>query len=126
MLLWFKQLVPCSLSALLFFGAFGLSAHAGMLSTDQVLNTSNIATEKQKIRTGLARENVRQALLEHGVQPELVEARLDQLTDSEIHELAQKFDELPAAAGVGAVLLASGIATLIIEFLGITDLTTTF
>ena len=123
---WEKQTGLCSMALALLLFCIGGQLHAGMLSTEQVLSTSTIAADKQTVRTGLARESVRQALLEHGVKPEMVEARLDQLTDTEIHELAQKFDELPAAAGVGVVLLAAGIAILIIEYLGFTDLTTTF
>ena len=74
----------------------------------------------------LQRDDVRQALLAHGVAPKNVEQRIDQLTDDEIQQLAQQFDQLPAASGVGLVLFASGPIVLMLELLGYTDLTTTF
>lgn len=104
----------------------GLSVQAGMIGTEQVLKQQRVQTDIQKIQTALAREDVKQLLLTHGVTAQQAQLRIDQLTDQEIHQLANRFDELPAPAGVGVLLLLSGPAMLLLEYIGMTDLTTAF
>lgn len=99
---------------------------AGMIGTDQVVKQQRILTDKQKIQHALARKDVKQLLLSHGVTPQQAQQRIDQLTDQEIHQLANEFEELPAAGGAGLILLMSGPAILLLEFMGMTDLTTAF
>ena len=65
-------------------------------------------------------------MLAHGVDPDHVQLRINQLTDQEIQQLAQRFNELPAASGVGLVLFATGPIVFMLELMGYTDLTTTF
>ena len=103
------------------------SVQAGMISTHQIDGIVDLENhERAIIHTTLQREDVRTALLEHGVDPTHVEQRLNQLTDQEIQQLANRFDELPAASGVGAVLFATGPIVFMLELMGLTDLTTTF
>ena len=99
---------------------------AGMIGTDQVVKQQRVLTDKQKIQHALARKDVKQLLLSHGVTPQQAQQRIDQLTDQEIHQLANEFEELPAAGGAGLILLMSGPAILLLEFMGMTDLTTAF
>lgn len=102
------------------------SAFAGMIGTDQVVQQQRVLADKQKIQNALARKDVKQLLLAHGVTPQQAQQRIDQLTDQEIHQLANEFEELPAAGGAGLILLMSGPAILLLEFMGMTDLTTAF
>lgn len=47
--------------------------------------------------------------------------RLDRLTDSELQQLAQKSEELPAGQGVLGVVLAIILILVILDLLGATD-----
>ena len=62
-----------------------------------------------------------QALSEYGVNQEQVSQRLDRLTDSELQQLAQKSEELPAGQGVLGVVLAIILVLVILDLLGATD-----
>lgn len=101
-------------------------AQAGMIGTEAINSTHHSKTHKQLVHSVLDREDVKQALLAHGVNPQHVQQRIDQLTDQEIQQLANQFDQLPAASGVGLVLFATGPIVFMLELMGFTDLTTTF
>ncbi len=102
------------------------AAFAGMITTEQFNADASVKSERQLIQSTLLRDDVRQALLAHGVDPAHIQQRIDQLTNQEIQQLAQQFDELPAASGVGLVLFATGPIVFMLELMGLTDLTTTF
>jgi len=99
---------------------------AGMITTEQFNVNTPVKSERQLIQSTLLRDDVKQVLLAHGVDPAHVQQRIDQLTDQEIQQLAQQFDDLPAASGVGLVLFATGPIVFMLELMGFTDLTTTF
>ena len=115
------------LATCLIFASMTFSyAHAGMIATESVNVKHQSDTNKQLIRTALLRDDVKQVLLNHGVDPKHVQRRINQLTDQEIQQLATQFNQLPAASGVGLVLFATGPIILMLELMGFTDLTTTF
>ncbi len=101
-------------------------ANAGMLSTQQIEVSMSTSSQHQMVMTTLQRDDVRNALIKHGVDPAHVQQRIDQLTDQELQQLAEQFDTLPAASGVGLVLFATGPIVFMLELMGYTDLTTTF
>jgi hypothetical protein len=96
------------------------AAHAGLASTESVLTTTQAQQDRDRINTLLARDDVKAQLVAYGVQPATVHARVDSLTDQEIHSLAGKLDELPAGGdGLGTVL---GIALIVFLVLLFTDI----
>ena len=103
-----------------------LSVQAGMIATKQVVEQQRAQADKQTLLNELAREDVKQLLLAHGVTPQHAQQRIEQLTDREIRQLSARFNELPAPAGAGVLLLIPGSAMLLLEFMGMTDLTTAF
>jgi hypothetical protein len=101
------------------------TAQAGMFETEAI-SKQHTESNKQSVNDALLRDDVKQALLAHGVNPQYAQLRIDQLTDQEIQQLANQFDQLPAASGVGLVLFATGPIVFMLELMGFTDLTTTF
>ena len=95
-----------------------------MLTTEQI--TAHVSSERQLVQSTMLRDDVKQALLAHGVDPAHVQQRINQLTDQEVQQLAKQFSQLPAASGVGVVLFATGPIIFMLELMGLTDLTTTF
>ena len=94
-------------------------AHAGLASTESVLTTTQAQQDRDRINTLLARDDVKAQFVAYGVQPEVVQARVDSLTDQEVHNLAGKLDELPAGGSLGSVL---GIALIVFLVLLFTDI----
>ena len=77
------------------------------------------------VLTYMARDDVRQELVNQGVDPDEAITRVAALSDAEISQIAQRIDQLPAGEGaVGAVvgaLLLVFIILLITDVAGVTD-----
>lgn len=117
-----RRFVICFMSVGMIFS----SAQAGMIGTETISTKHYAESNKVSIHNALLRDDVKQALLAHGVNPQHVQQRINQLTDQEIQQLANQFDQLPAASGVGLALFATGPIVFMLELMGFTDLTTTF
>lgn len=107
-------LVWCSLQASV--------AQAAFVPT-QDLNAAYSAQQDSRIALShlLAREDVRQQLIAHGVSPAAAEARIAALTDAEARQLADQFADLPAGGdGLGVVILVL-LVLLLTDLLGVTD-----
>jgi len=68
-------------------------AHAGMIGTEGV---APVSAERQRVKDLVARPEVARKLESLGVMPADATARVDALTDDEVHALAAKIDALPA------------------------------
>ena len=68
-------------------------AHAGMIATPGVVPPSE---ERQHVKDLIARPEVAKKLESLGVLPQDAAARVDALTDDEVHALAARIDALPA------------------------------
>jgi hypothetical protein len=115
--------IPVFLVLLLASEAFG-----DMIPTDEIITSAKHSDKKQIVLTSIQRAEVRDLLLEHGADPDLVEQRLNQLTDEELDLLARQFEQLPAAgaSNLDVILIGSGIIVLLLELTGVIDLTTAF
>lgn len=92
-----------------------------LVSTQQLLATEQVNADRERIRELLARTEVRDQLVGLGVEPAEVTARVAALSDSEIRQMAEQLDSLPAGANavVGA-LLTVFIILLVTDLLGLT------
>ena len=81
-----------------------------------------IDTNRAEMKAALSQENVRERLVELGVSPADVEARIDSLTPTELAMLQEKMDQLPAGAGAVGLLALIVLIFFITDILGITDI----
>ncbi len=82
-------------------------ALAALVDTQSTSEGLNSDATKGRLLSLLAREEVRIALLRHGISPSEVEARIHALTDSEAHQIEMSLGELHAGGGyIGAMLPA--------------------
>ncbi|HWP94488.1 MAG TPA: PA2779 family protein [Gammaproteobacteria bacterium] len=107
------------------FGVFSIwapAAQAGAIGTEALLAAERGAAARATVATQLERASVRAELLALGVDPAVVEARLDTLTDEELVALAEQIETLPAGADslIGALVFVF-IVLLITDLLGYTD-----
>lgn len=126
------QAVCAPLAALMFVTAGPLPmAHAAMVPTEQVLRSTDqatpaaIATDRERLATFLAREDVRRQMQSLGVDPNEANQRVAAMSDAEVARLVGRLDQTPAGAGwfgtlIWAVVVIA-IILLITDLLGVTD-----
>lgn len=101
--------------AFLLSGFASQMAMADIVGTDTVLSEqAAAAVERIQLEAMLEREDVREKLIEHGVDPLEAAERVAALTDDEVLELAQNMDELPAG-GATTLLLVVIILILLLR-----------
>ena len=92
--------------------------YAGLSPSEGVaLSSAERALELEQIQKLLEMKMVRERLRELGLSPDEIQARLNQFSDPQIHQLALKIDDLKVGADEGLViivlLLAVAIAVVI-------------
>ena len=97
--------------------------HAAMLDTGVVIgeDTQHI---RDRLDNLLAREEVRRALEARGVSMSEAQARVNALTDEQLHRIAGQLDSLPSGQGVSSVVGAAVfifLVLLITDILGLTN-----
>jgi hypothetical protein len=98
------------------------AAQAAMISTDVVVVAVEAEQARHTIEATLAREDVKQALLEQGVKPEDVQARVAALSDEEAAQVAAQLDAMPAGGdGLGLVVFLF-LVLLVTDILCLTNI----
>ncbi|MGK2907863.1 MAG: PA2779 family protein [Desulfuromonadales bacterium] len=95
------------------------NAQAKMVGTETMIAEQQALDQQARVADFMAREDVKQIMTEHGVDPVEAQQRVDSLSDEELAKLASSIDQLPAGGdGVGVIV---GAAVLIFLVLLITD-----
>lgn len=89
------------------------SAVAALVETETILDMSRGQEARETLKQFMVRNDVRSAIVSQGVDPLEADARLNNLTDAEVIQLADQIDQLPA----GGDVLGFVIAVLIIVIL---------
>ena len=102
------------------------SAFAAMIATETVMEASQGQEARTRIKQLLVREDVRQALIDQGIDSREAGARIGSLSDAEAMAVADKLDQLPAGSGALEVLLIVAlivfITLLVTDIMGYTDI----
>jgi hypothetical protein len=124
-----KTLKPVSLMLVLFVIMISgpvQSVMAAMIGTENMIEASKGQEARNRINELMVREDVRQALINQGIDPREARARIDSLSDSEAMAVADKLDQLPAGSGALEVLLIVALIVfltlLITDIMGYTDI----
>lgn len=96
------------------------SAHAGLVGTDRVAVSAQSQSDRDRIRNFFEREDVRKTLQGQGIDASTAIARVDTLTDDEVHRVAGRLDTLPAGGEIIEALLTIFVILLITDILGFT------
>jgi hypothetical protein len=75
-------------------------ALAALIETETVINPDGVKDTRVLLNQLMAREDLRTALLSYGINPVEIEARVAAMTDSEILQVKQAIDQLPAGGQV--------------------------
>ena len=100
--------------------SYSAPAWAGVISTEQVFQ-QRTAGEHAPLVSAMDRQEVRQQLVDLGVDPEYAKARIAALDDEQIGEILADMDALPAGGGVLEVVVAVLVVLVILDLVGVTD-----
>ncbi len=125
----FRRLVSflaAPLAVVFFVTSSGLtSAHAGLVTTEEATQQLDTSLDRDALLSLIEREDVRQELIAHGVDPEEATARIAALSDDELSQIMHKIDTMPAGEStVGVIVGAALIVFLVLlltDILGFTD-----
>jgi hypothetical protein len=97
-----------------------ITAKAGIIGTEAVLNTLQGEKSRSRITAFLDRQEVREAFIQKGIDPAQAKNRVASLTDQEISQICKTLDQLPAGGdGIGTVV---GAVVLVFIILLLTDI----
>lgn len=88
----------------------------------QTLIAAQSNSSKAQLQGLLSREDVRDKLIELGVNPDDAGNRIAALTDQEISQLQLNINDLPAGSSALAVVGAVFLVLLILELVGVTNI----
>jgi hypothetical protein len=97
--------------------------YAGFSPSEVIaLSPAERASDLQKIQKFLEMKMVRERLKELGLTADEIQARLDQLNDQQLHQLAIKLDDLKVAGNdvLGIIILLLVIAILVVLLIQLT------
>jgi hypothetical protein len=102
-----------------------ISAKAGIIGTETVINTLHGEKSRSRITAFIDRQDVREAFLKKGIDSSQAKNRIASLTDQEISLICQTLDQLPAGGnGLGTVVGAFVLVFLVLlltDILGFTN-----
>lgn len=75
-------------------------AHAGLIATDEAVGSAQAKQERDQLRTLVERPEIAAQLEKMGIAPDQAKARVDAMSDSEVHWLAGKLGSLPAGGAL--------------------------
>ncbi|MGD9808972.1 MAG: PA2779 family protein [Deferribacterales bacterium] len=96
------------------------AAYAKMISTGVSADTQRVETARDYMSTFMARDDVRNELVNMGISPDEATERVAALSDAEIVSLSDTIQESPA--GAGAVGVVVGAALIVFLVLLVTDI----
>ena len=95
------------------------SALAVMIGTESIINVDRGQNPRDYLNNLLAREDIQAGLVNHGIDPQEAQNRIDSLSDAEVNDIVNKLDQLPAGGVLGTLLI---IAFLVFVILLLTDI----
>jgi len=112
---FFRQIAWCLIAAMFVIGIVP-RVEAG-LSSSEIINTSiDRTTDIAKIQAAIETKMVKERLEQLGYTTEEIEARLVQLSDNQIHQIALKIDDIDTG-GDGLGIVAAILAIIILIWL---------
>jgi len=96
-------------------------AMADIVGTQDLTMQAELQLQRDDVRQLVAREDIRSALLDYGVNPADIDTRIDNLTSGELLQIQNQLGDLPAGSGVLSVVLTIILIFVLLDLLGATD-----
>lgn len=95
---------------------------AGVVSTEVLVQADSRQDAMSRLEATLLRQDVAAQLVEHGVEPTTVLARVQNLTTEELIALDGQISEQVAGGSAVGILGAVFLVLIVLELVGITDI----
>ncbi len=95
---------------------------AAIVSTGDMMAAQQDQFDRDQLKTLMSRDDVREQLVDLGVDVDAAIARVDSMTDGEIQQLSAKMDEMPAGGGFIETAVLAFLVLVVLEVTGVTDL----
>lgn len=121
----FSLLVRKSINSLL-IAAFTLMsvqmpALADIVTTEQIAVEQRSDVQRDTVRSFLDRSDVKMQLMARGVDAHSALERVDSLTATELAELSEQIDTLPAGEGALGFVIGLIVIFMLLDMAGVTD-----
>lgn len=118
----FRKAIALILTGAMLGAGFTAQVSAAVIGTQQALSVDGRQALVAQAQAKLAREDVRQAMIDLGVDPDQARLRVASLSDQELAQFNGQLDDLPAG-GDGALALIGAVflVLLILELTGVID-----
>jgi hypothetical protein len=117
----YRKLVTWSVLIVFMLVNFQSAALAGLVDTPLLLQKQSVDYRPQIVEY-LQREDVKQQLIDMGVDPQSAKQRVARLTTEEAELLHNRIQDMPAGAGPLEILVFVFLVLLITDILGFTDI----
>jgi hypothetical protein len=113
--------VMAILVSLSFLTTYSLPAYSGIVTTEQLMQEQLESLDRDTLVSLMDREEVRQQLIDRGVDPDYAKQRIAALSDEQINEIKANIDDLPAGGVIG-ILIAVLLVLIILDIIGVTNI----
>ena len=117
-----KKLMAVALSGSLVCAGFSTGVAAAVVDTQQAVVMQAREQRIAAANATLAREDVRSAMIELGVDPQQAQLRVASLSDAELTQLEGQLQQLPAGGSALGLVGAVFLVLLILEITGVVDI----
>lgn len=99
-----------------------LPLQAAMVTTEQVVMQQQTSWDRDQLTAVFDREDVQQQMVVLGVSVEDVQKRIAMMSDTEVAQLNQQMNDLPAGASVLSLAVLVFIVFVVTDVIGATDI----
>ena len=119
----FRKIIATLLALnIIWLGGFSGVAQAALINTSDMQQVEQLSYDRQQILQLFNQEQVQESLIAMGVDPELAKDRVNNMTASELAQLNEQIDELPAGGGALGIILLIFLVFIITDIIGATDI----
>jgi len=106
------------------FFSLGLqgTASAGIVSSEEIIIVQQSQLDRLQLKTWMAREDVREQLVDLGVDVDSAVERVDSMTNLEVQQLSANMADMPAGSGFIETAVLAFLVLIILEVTGVTDI----
>ena len=108
--------------SILWLGIFSSVAQADLIQTQEMQQQQQSGYDRQNLIDVLDQDRVQQQLVTFGVDPEIAKERVASMTDSELAQLNDQIDQLPAGSGALGIIFIILLVFLITDIIGATHI----
>lgn len=114
---------PGALSMAVLIATAGIQAPAmaDVVSTSELAMQAELQMQRDDVRSFMARDDVRAAMLGYGVSPADIDSRINHMTESELLQIQNQLAQLPAGGNVVGIVVGVILIFVLLDLLGATD-----